>query len=79
MAKVSGKALEALAFDAVARRIVGLNDIDPICDQLRLIWNARGAADIATIESQLFEIMEPADVGRHLKRLDRAIRALDRT
>ena len=79
MANVSAKAHGALAFDAVARRIVGLNDIGSICDQLRLIWNARGAADIATVESQLLEIMRPADVGRHLKRLDRALRDLDRT
>ena len=79
MANVNAKAHEALAFDAVAQRIVGLNDIGPIRDQLRLIWNARGAADIATVESQLFKIMGPADAGRHLKRLDRAIRALDRT
>ena len=79
MANVSAKAQKALAFDAVARRIVGLNDIGSVRDQLRLIWNARGAADIATVECELFEIMKPADVGRHLKRLDRAIRALDRT
>ena len=79
MANVSTKGRGALAFDAVARRIVGLNDLRSICDQLRLIWNARGAADIATIESQLFEIMRPSDAGRHLKHLDRAIRDLDRT
>jgi hypothetical protein len=78
MANVSAKAHEALAFDAVARRIVGLNDLSEIRDQLRLIWNARGVADIATIESLLFELMGPGDVGRHLKRLDRAIRDLDR-
>jgi hypothetical protein len=79
MANVSPKTRKALAFHAVARRIASLNDIGPICEQLRLIWNARGAADIATVESELFEIMKPADVGRHLKRLDRAIRALDRS
>ena len=79
MANVSAKAHEALAFDALARHIVGLKDIGPIRDQLRLIWNARGAADIARVESQLFKIMGNADAGRHLKHLDRAIRALDRT
>jgi hypothetical protein len=79
MDNVSAKAQEALAFDVVARRIVGLNDIGSIRDQLRLIWNARGAADIATVELQLFEIMRPVDVGRHFKRFDRAIRDLDRT
>jgi hypothetical protein len=79
MANVSAKAQGAPAFDAVAQRIVGLKDVGSICDQLRLIWNARGAADIATVELQLFKIMRPSDVGRHLKRFDRAIRDLDRT
>ena len=79
MANVSEKSPKALVFDAVAQRIVDLHDISAIRDQLRLIWNARGAADIATVESELFGIMRPADVGRYLKRLDRAIRALDRT
>lgn len=78
MAKVSANADEGRAFDAVARQIVALNDIGDIRDQLRLIWNARGVADIATVESELFEMMSPAEVGRHLKRFDRAIRALDR-
>jgi hypothetical protein len=79
MASVSAKADNVLNFDGVARRILELNDIGPIRDQLRLIWNARGAADIATVESQLLDIMGPADAGRRFKRLDRAIRALDRT
>ena len=79
MAKVFAKPHEVLAFDGVARRIVRLDDIGSIRDQLRLIWNARGVADIATVESQLFKIMKPADVGRHLTLIDRAIRALDRT
>ena len=79
IANVSAKARAVPAFDAVARGILGLNDHGLIRVQLLSIWNARGAADIATVESQLFEIMEPADVGPHLKRLDRAIRALDRT
>ena len=79
MPKASAKAQNAPAFDAAARRIVGLNDIGQIRDQLRLIWNARGVADIATVESQLFKMMKPADVGRHLTLIDHAIRALDRT
>jgi hypothetical protein len=79
MANVFRKPHEALAFEEVARRIVQLEDIGTIRDQLRLIWNARGVADIATVESQLFKIMEPIDVGRHLASFDRAIRALDRT
>jgi hypothetical protein len=79
MAKVFAKPHETLAFDAEARRILRLDDVGSIRDQLRLIWNARGVADIATIESQLFKIMEPADVGRHLTLFAHAIRALDRT
>ena len=74
----SAKAHGSPAFEAVARRIAGLNDIRQIREQLRQIWNARGVADLASVELALFEIMGPADVGRHLKRLDRAIRALDR-
>ena len=79
MASLSAKEPEAVAFEVVAQHIVRLNDIGAIRDQLRLIWNARGVADIATVESELFAIMEPADVGRLLKRLDPSIRALDRT
>ena len=79
MADAFAKPHEALAFYGVARRIQRLDDIGSIRDQLRLIWNARGVADIATVESQLFKIMKPADVGRHLTLIDRAIRALDRT
>lgn len=79
MADVFRKAHDVRAFEEVAQRIVRLEDIALIRDQLRLIWNARGVADIATVESQLFKIMEPADVGRHLTSFDRAIRALDRT
>jgi hypothetical protein len=79
MANIDAKSREALAFDELARRIVRLDDIGLIRDHLRLIWNTRGVADIATVESQLFKIMKPADVGRHLTLIDHAIRALDRT
>ena len=79
MANVLLKPHEALAFNGMAQRIVRLDDVGLIRDQLRLIWNARGVADIATVESQLFKVMEPADVGRHLTLIDHAIRALDRT
>ena len=78
MAKIFENPHQALAFNGVARRIVRLDDIESIRDQLRLIWNARGVVDIATVESQLFKVMKPADVGRHLTLIDQAIRALDR-
>jgi hypothetical protein len=45
---------------------------------LRLAWNARGAADLATIESELSRQMGTTAAGPYLKNLSRAIRALDR-
>jgi len=41
-------------------------------EQLRLVWNARGAADIAKIEADV----SLEDV--YVKNLDRALRSLDR-
>ena len=43
-----------------------------VVDQLRLVWNARGAADIAKIEADV----SLEDV--YVKNLDRALRSLDR-
>lgn len=47
-------------------------------EQLRLVWNARGAADLATIETSLASQMGPTAAGPYLKNLDRSLRALDR-
>jgi hypothetical protein len=44
---------ETLNFDAVARRIVELTDPNLIREQLVLVWNGRGAADIAKLEVEL--------------------------
>ncbi len=44
--------------------------VKAIAEQLRQVWNARGAADLAKIEAEL--------PGASSKALDRAIRALDR-
>ncbi len=44
--------------------------VGPVADQLRLVWNARGAADIAKLEAEL--------PGALTKRLDAALRSLDR-
>jgi len=41
-----------------------------VAEQLRLVWNARGAADLALIENSF--------PGTHTKTLDRALRSLDR-
>ena len=78
MADVIWKPHEALAFDGEARRVVRLQYVELIRDQLRLIWNARGVADIATVESQLFKIMKPLTSGAP-HAIDRAIRALGGT
>jgi hypothetical protein len=43
-----------------------------IAEQLRLIWNARGAADLAIIDV-LYEMVTPT-----MKTLDRTVRTLDR-
>jgi hypothetical protein len=42
------------------------------------IWNARGAADIATIELDLSRMMGATAAGPYIKSLDRALRRLDR-
>jgi hypothetical protein len=62
---------ESPDFDEVARRIIGwavLTQTDAaadVADQLRLIWNARGEADMRTLEAPIGEIVD-------------AIRSLDR-
>jgi hypothetical protein len=43
-----------------------------------LIWNARGAVDIAKIDSELIQMMGPNRSGPYIKNLDRALRTLDR-
>jgi hypothetical protein len=47
-------------------------------EQLRQVWNARGAADLAKIESELTSQMGATASGPYLKNLDRALRSLDR-
>lgn len=73
-------------FDRIARDHVPGAPSDPlwsvhvqtIAEQLRLVWNARGAADIAKIESELTSQMGASASGPYLKNLDRALRTLDR-
>lgn len=76
-------------FDAVARRIARRmtaqstrdfddDDVREVVDQLRAIWNARGAADIAKIESELSQMMGSTAAGPYVKNLDRSLRNLDR-
>jgi hypothetical protein len=70
---------ESPDFDQIARQLVeahsaaAQNERDialDIAEQLRLVWNARGAADITLIEAEL--------PGAYTKILDRALRTLDR-
>jgi hypothetical protein len=59
--------------DGVARpRTTGqtiLMTRDWYVEQLRLVWNARGAADLATIEAAL--AVQPPSILDQLRRLDR--------
>jgi hypothetical protein len=69
-------------FDQIATRWIaewrtgkGLGEVTLetlVAEQLRLVWNARGAADLAKID------LEFADDTLTLKSLDRALRSLDR-
>lgn len=74
------------AFDQVAQRIVHAQpfreDDDlaiAIAEELRLIWNARGAADLAKVDAELSMMMGATMAGPYVKNLDRALRSLDRT
>jgi hypothetical protein len=50
-----------------------------IVEQLRLVWNARGAADIVKLEAELAAQMGVTASGPYVKNLDRALRSLDRS
>jgi len=68
---------DLIALDIAAR--AGRDDILPhIKDGLRLIWNARGAADIAKLDTELSMMMGATMAGPYVKNLDRALRGLDR-
>jgi hypothetical protein len=49
-----------------------------VLETMRLVWNARGAADLAKLESELSQQMGATAAGPYLKNLDRALRRLDR-
>jgi hypothetical protein len=51
--------------------------VERIAEQLRLAWNARGAADIARLDSALSAVMG-ALARPYVKNLDRELRKLDR-
>jgi len=69
-------------FDQIAQSLdTGFADV--IAEQLRLVWNARGAADVVKMESTLLALLEHAVPAAEpstplVTQLDRAIRILDR-
>lgn len=77
-------------FDRVAQRIldehVGTGEIRAVLSHtlggaivaaLRVVWNERGAVDIATVGDELARHMGATASGPYTKNLDRALRALD--
>jgi hypothetical protein len=78
-------------FDHIARNMITPIDGDDderrqlitavvadIAEQLRLAWNARGAADIAKLQTELSMLMGSTMAGPYVSNLDRAMRTLDR-
>jgi hypothetical protein len=63
----SGPCRGMLDFDATARRILKLTDLKLIREQLMLVWNARGAVDIAKIDSELMQMMGPVRAAPKLR------------
>ena len=80
---------EQIALDAIILRVTsGLGWAIPagglatlqvaIAEQLRLVWNARGAADLTKLETELMAVMGAKSSGPYVKNLGRALRSLDR-
>lgn len=70
-------------FDRIALDLCLAGDRDgpgstEIAEQLRLVWNARGAADLVKVEAELSTLMGATASGPYTKNLDRALRSLDR-
>lgn len=63
--------------------IINAGDVARVAEQLRVIWNARGAADLVTITDVLSRVMGRTSAGAniadpYLQALDQALRKLDR-
>lgn len=70
---------EKIAHGICARFVAySSEDVRGIGDQLRLIWNTRGAVDIAAIEHSLASQMGATASGPYLKNLGRELKNLDR-
>jgi hypothetical protein len=63
------------AFGTEPRRAQRHTDL--IAEHLRLIWNARGAADLEALEAVMLSLMGATASAPYLKNLDRALRKLD--
>ncbi len=73
--------IEIPDFDSIALRLVTqgkAHDQISLVEQLREVWNARGAADLVILEADLSTMMGATAAGPYVKNLDRAIRRLDR-
>jgi len=78
---------ETFDFESIARRLLD-QVLDPnlqnpanvlsLVDELRLVWNARGAADLAQLEEQFHGPADIRYIGEGVVNLERAIRKLDR-
>jgi hypothetical protein len=72
---------EALTHSLVARihgGEVSVGTRSALLELVRMVWNARGAVDIATIDVDLSSMMGAIKAGPYVKNLDRALRTLDR-
>jgi predicted secreted Zn-dependent protease len=70
--QIAAVTLMAVRYLPVPERVRAVNE------QLRLIWNARGAADIAQVEQELSTTMGSAMARAYLTNLERALRGLDK-
>ena len=68
---------ERLLVDVLGRPVNRNAAVDALVTALRIVWNERGAVDIATVERELSTMMGSAAAGPYCKNLDRALRALD--
>jgi hypothetical protein len=73
-----------LDFDGIALRLAARVGscadgafVPAVAEELRLMWNARGAADIARVEAELTRTMGAAAAGPHIESVDGALRLLD--
>lgn len=76
--KLAQHVLENLPDAFLTRGASASSAVPAVVEQLRLIWNARGAADLVTIESSLSSQMGSTAAGPYVKNLDRDLRKLDR-